>query len=288
MILRESRRVPLYLLLIALALISISPILVVITTSLKPASEIKLSNFALLPHEWRFQNYVTAMSDGTWGRYFFNSIFVTVVSVVGSLFFNSLAGYSFARLRFRGRQVLFVFFLIGIMVPPQSLLIPQFIIMHNMPLAGGNNLFGHGGTGFINTYWALILPQLSGSFGIFLCRQFYLSFPWALDDAGRIDGAGALKRYFSIFLPMSGPVLATLTVLKTVYVWNDFFFPLIMTNSNEMQTVQLALYNFRGQFGVQWELLMAATLLTIIPVMAVFLAMQRYFIQGIANQGIKG
>jgi multiple sugar transport system permease protein len=261
---------------------------VVITTSLKPASEIKLSNFALLPHEWRFQNFVTAMSDGTWGRYFFNSIFVTVVSVVGSLFFNSLAGYSFARLRFRGRQVLFVFFLIGIMVPPQSLLIPQFIIMHNMPLAGGNNLFGHGGTGFINTYWALILPQLSGSFGIFLCRQFYLSFPWALDDAGRIDGAGALKRYFSIFLPMSGPVLATLTVLKTVYVWNDFFFPLIMTNSNEMQTVQLALYNFRGQFGVQWELLMAATLLTIIPVMAVFLAMQRYFIQGIANQGIKG
>lgn len=271
-----------------IGIVVIFPLLVVLTTSLKPASEVKLSQFSLLPHVWQFRNYVVAMSAGKWGRYFFNSAFVTVISVVGSLFFNSLAGYSFSRLQFKGRQALFIFFLIGVMVPPQSLLIPQFIIMHNMPLAGRNNMFGHGGTGFINTYWALILPQLSGSFGIFLCRQFYLNFPWALDDAGRIDGAGALMRYLRIFLPMSGPVLATLTVLKTVYVWNDFFYPLIMTNSQDMQTVQLALYAFHGQFGVEWELLMAATLVTIVPVLVVFVSMQRYFVQGIANQGIKG
>lgn len=284
----KLKRAAIYILLLVIALIVVSPLLIVVTTSLKPANEIKLSHFSLLPDVWKFRNYVTAMSDGDWARYFFNSAFVTLISVAGSLFFNSLAGYSFSRLQFRGRQLLFIFFLVGIMVPPQSLLIPQFIIMHNMPLAGGNGLLGHGGTGFINTYWALILPQLSGSFGIFLCRQFYLSFPWALDDAGRIDGAGAFKRYLLIFLPMSGPVLATLTVLKTVYVWNDFFYPLIMTNSPDMQTVQLALYSFRGQFGVEWQLLMAATLVTIVPVVVVFLTMQRHFIQGIANQGIKG
>lgn len=257
-------------------------------TAFKPADEVKLAGFTLFPHVWKFANFPIAMSDGTWGRYFFNSAFVTFFSVVGSLLFNSLAGYSFARLRFRGSNLLFAFFLVGIMVPPQSLLIPQFIIMHNIPLAGGNNILGHGGSGWINTLWALIVPQLSGSFGIFLCRQFYVNFPWALDDAGKIDGAAALRRYIMIFLPMSGPVLATLTVLKTVYVWNDFFFPLIMTNSPQMQTVQLALFNFQGQFGVVWQLLMAATLLTIIPVIVVFLAMQRYFVQGVANQGLKG
>jgi multiple sugar transport system permease protein len=177
-------RALLYLALTALALIILWPVIIVITTSLKPASEINLVNFTLFPKKWEFLNYPTAMTQGDWPRYFFNSAFVTFWSVVGSLLFNSLAGYSFARLKFKGHQILFAFFLIGIMIPPQSLLIPQFIIMHHIPLAGGNNIIGNGGDGWINSFWALIVPQLSGSFGIFLCRQFYLGFPWSLDDAG--------------------------------------------------------------------------------------------------------
>ena len=270
------------------AFVMFLPILIVFFTSLKTSRELTLASFSFFPKYWKFGNFLTALERDSWGRYYFNSAFVTAAAVLGSLIFNSLAGYSFARLRFKGRNLLFIFFLIGIMVPPQSIIIPQFIIMKSIPFAGGNDLFGFGGRGWLNTYAALIVPELSGSFGIFLCRQFYLGFPRSLDEAAKIDGASQLKVFLYVYLPLSGPVLATLTVLKTVYMWNNFFYPLIMTTGKEMQTVQLALANFRGENLTQWEIMMAATCLSILPVLIVFLAVQKYYIQGIVSQGIKG
>ena len=146
---------------------------------------------------------------------------------------------------------------------------------------------GQGGIGLLNTNWALIIPFLSGSFGIFLCRQFYTSFPKELDEAARIDGCGSFGIYARIFLPMSKQILATLCILKTAATWNDFFYPLIMTQQEEAKTVQLALQMFKGTTSTHWNWLMAGTLLTMIPVVIVFLCAQKYFVAGIAHAGMK-
>ena len=183
----------------------LAPIAIVLLTSLKPGNEVIVSSFSLLPKRWRFDNYVTAFSKGGWGRYYFNSLYVTVVAVAGSLSLNSLAGYSFTRLAFPAKNLIFMLLLAGIMIPPQSIIIPQFLILKGIPLAGGDDLLGRGGRGLLNTRWALIVPELSGSFGIFLCRQFYLGFPRSLDEAARIDGATSLATFTRVFLPSERP-----------------------------------------------------------------------------------
>lgn len=267
--------------------IMLLPIFVVITTAFKSDSEVALATFRWLPQNLSLDNFAKALSMGKWGRYFINSLVVTAVTVVGSLFFNSLAGYTFARLKFRFQKTLFLLIMVGMMVPPQAIIIPQFVLLRSVPFAGGNNWAGQGGVGLLNTYWALIVPFLSGSFGIFLCRQFYVSFPGALDDAARIDGCSYFRAYRSIYLPMSKQILATLCILKTAATWNDFFYPLIMTQNDDTRTVQLALQMFKGSTSTHWNWLMAGTLITMLPVMAIFLCAQKYFVQGIAHVGMK-
>ena len=282
------RGTAIWLLLAVAAIIMAGPILIVLLTSLKAGQEVTVSSFTPLPRAWRFANYVDAFSRGPWDRYYLNSFIVTSVAVAGSLLLNSLAGYSFARLAFPLKNFLFMLLLAGIMIPPQSIIIPQFLILKGIPLAGGNDALGHGGRGLLNTRWALIIPELSGSFGIFLCRQFYLGFPRSLDEAARIDGASSLTTFRQVFLPLSGPILATLAVLKSISMWNNFFFPLIMITSRDMWTVQLALANFRGENTTPWEVLMAATVVSILPIVAVFLGAQKYYVSGIVSEGIKG
>ena len=224
---------------------------------------------------------------GDWLLYFKNSFIITFITVIGSLLINSMAGYSFARLKFRGRDFLFLMVLMGMMVSPQSIVIPQFVIMRSVPLFGGNNILGQGGTGLLNSYASLIIPALSGAFGIFLCRQFYITFPESLDDAAKIDGCGPFKTYILVYLPLSKTILATLTILKSVSIWNDFFYPLIMTQSESMKTVQLGLQMFRGSTTTHYNWLMAATLITVFPMVIVYFCAQKYFVQGIASSGMK-
>lgn len=277
-----------YFLLAVLGLLWLVPIAFVVFTAFKTPAELTLRKFAWLPAKWETQNFVNAFgySGYNWPLYFRNSLFVTFVSVVGSLFFNSLAGYSFARLRFRGRNILFLCLLAGMMIPPQAIIIPQYLVLRDIPLAGGNNLLGQGGTGLLDTLWGLIIPQLCGSFGIFLCRQFYLGFPRSLDDAARIDGCREFRIYWNIYLPQSTTILATLTILKSVAVWNDFFFPLIMTTNDKSRTVQLALQVFKSSSS-KWNEVMALTLATILPLIIIFLFAQKYFIQSVASSGMK-
>ena len=274
--------------LVVFAVAMLAPFAVTLFTSLKPKEELYFVGINLLPRHPRLFNYVEAMRAAPWGRYFFNSTYVTLIAVLGSLLLNSVAGFCFARLRFRGRDLLFFFMLIGIMIPPQAIIIPQFLMMRAVPLFGGNDLAGQGGIGWLNSYWSLILPWLAGSFGIFLCRQYYVNFPQELDEAARLEGCGPLRLFTHIYLPLSGPVLAALAILKTVFMWNDFFYPLIMTNSASMRTVQLGLQTFAGEYYADWHLLMAAALVVTLPLVVLFLFLQRYFVEGIVTTGLKG
>lgn len=286
---RRLGRALTYLLHSVLFIVMVVPLVVMILTALKGESELYLqTSFQLLPEAWRFANFVDAMTAANWGRYFFNSLLVTSIATAGSLFLNSLAGFSFAVLRFPGRNFLFFFLLIGIMIPYQVTIVPQYIIMRSIPLFGGNDILGGGGTGWLNSHWALIMPQLAGSFGVFLCRQYYLGIPRELLESAKIDGATSLKAYLRIYVPLSKPVFATLAILKSVYVWNDFFYPLIMTTSDSMKTVQLGLQTFRTVALVRWDLMMAATTLVCVPLIVAFLLFQRWFINSAVASSVKG
>ncbi|MEC0333682.1 carbohydrate ABC transporter permease [Paenibacillus macerans] len=281
-------KVLVYAFLIAITLLNLFPVVVMIFTSLKGNDELISGAFSLLPRDWHFENYLKAMESGKWGLYFKNSLIVTLVVTAGSLLFNTLAGYTFARIRFRGSTIIFVCLLAGMMVPAQSIVVPQFIIMKSIPLFGHNDIWGQGGTGWLNTYYALIIPALSGSIGIFMARQFFSGFPKDLDEAGYMDGLGYFGTYLRIFLPLSGPLMATLGILKIVSVWNEFFQPLIFTNTESMRTIQLALSLFKGEFTIQYNLLMAATVLVSLPMLAAFLLFQKQFVGSIVSSGVKG
>ena len=288
---KANKRIGAAALRVVLAVISfvmILPFALTILTSLKPMAEIQSAGYSVFPHEWRFVNYVEAMQQGDWPRYFMNSITVTATTVCFAVLFNTLAGFSFARLDFKGRNPLFFFMLIGIMVPAQVTLIPTFFMMKNMPLAGGNNIFGQGGRGLVDSLAGLIIPYVAGSFGVFLCRQFFLNFPKSLDEAAEIDGSSKWQLFFLIYMPLSKPIVATLIITKSVSIWNDYLWPMVLTNSNSNRTVQLGLTVFRNETVVQWNYLMAATVLVIMPLIIVFLAFQKYYVGGIIATGVKG
>lgn len=271
----------------AASLLMLVPIIMMFMTSFKTMEEIKSPVFHLFPQTFSLDNYKGAMSDGSWMVYFRNSLCITGATVLFSLLFNSIAGYAFARLKFRGSKIMFLFLMVGLMMPPQVTMLPTFLIMAGFPLAGGNDIFGAGGTGLVNTYAGLVIPLVSGSYGVFLCKQFYENFPRSLDEAAEIDGAGKWRTYFTVYLPNSKAILATLGLLKAVAVWNDYMWPLVMTNSEGMKTVQLALTMFKTDSGVQWNQMMAAAVLVALPMFVLFLCAQKYFIQGIVTSGLK-
>lgn len=285
---RDSvRRGLLAALMIALSAVIIFPFAMMISTSFKTEAELLESSMSFIPASFSPANYITAMGMGEWPRYFYNSIFITAVSVLVSLAINSIAGYAFARLKFRGRDALFVVSLVGMMVPQQVSMVPLFIMMKNFPLVGGNDFFGSGGRGLLDNHWGIILPFIAGAFGVFLFRQFYMNFPSSLDDAAKIDGLGRTRTFLHIYVPLSAPIFATLTALKANLVWSDYTWPLIMTRTEGMRTVQLALTMFRSENETQWTLLMAATAVVTLPMVLIFLAAQKYFIEGIASTGMK-
>ncbi len=278
----------LYAVVTAGAVVVISPFLWMVSTSLTPSAEVFAWPPRLIPSSLRFDNYAEAVVRLDFGRYFLNSVVVAGVTTGSVLVFDSLAGYAFARLRFPGRGVLFLFMLATVMIPVQVTMIPVFIIFRYAPLLGGNNLFGVGGTGLINTYAALILPGMATAFGTYLMREFFRMLPSDLLDAARIDGCSELRIFRRIYLPLAKPALATVGIYTFTETWNAFIWPLILTNSPDMRTLQLGLSAYKGQYFTEWHLLMAATVLTCLPVFVVFLVGQKQFIKGVAMSGLKG
>ncbi len=271
-----------------LSLLMLFPFFIMLSTSFKTMAEITAPAFTFFPKKLLFSNYLNVLKTGTWAVYFKNSLIVTVAAVVASLVLNSMAGYAFARIHFRGRDLLFVITLVGLMVPQQVTMLPVYVILKFFPLAGGNDLLGQGGKGFIDSYMGLILPNIAGSFGVFLFRQFMLGFPAALDDAATIDGLSRFGIYRRIYLPLNTPVIATLIALKATYTWNEYTMPLLLINRRELRTVQLALSFFRNEFTVEWNSIMAATALIVAPIIILFVALQKYFVEGIVTTGVKG
>ena len=260
------------------------PLIIMILTSLKSNSELR----DFFPKKLLFSNYKQVWERTTWGVYFRNTAIITVCAVAFSLVFNSIAGYAFARLRFRGKKILFAFLLIGLMLPEQLTLLPTFLIMVRFPLLGGNNIMGQGGTGLYNTLAGILLPMMAGSFGVFFCRQFFRDFPSEVDDAVVIDGGNRWQAYFYIYLPNAKPLFATLGLSKFVSSWNSYMWPLIMTSSKNMRTLQMALQMFKEEESmVQWNLMMGGTTLVALPVLILFLFLQRYFISTNISAGIK-
>lgn len=264
-----------HLAVIGLAALFFLPFLWMLGTSVKPDNDIFLFPPRWIPSVWQVGNFAAAWAKAPFSRFYFNSVVVTASIVLIQLTTAALAGYAFARLRFPGKPVLFLAYLSIMMIPSQVTLIPNFITLKRL--------------GMLNTYWALILPFAATGFGTFLIRQHFLSIPQELFDAAVVDGATHLRTLWEICLPISRPALATFGLLATMWHWNDFFWPLIVTSSIDMRTLPLGLVVFtNSEQGTSWNLLMAAGIFTALPIVALFLVAQRYFVQGIARVGIKG
>jgi len=265
---------PRHLALMPIAAVMLVPLAWMALTSIQTLPEARHFPPQLIPKSFDWQNYPNAWNSAPFGRYFVNSLIVTLASVAGNLVLCSLAGYAFARLHFFGRDVLFVALLATLMVPFQVTMIPTFIIIQRL--------------GLVNSLPALILPNLVSPFGIFLLRQFFRTLPIELEEAARIDGCTRLGVLFRVVLPLSMPALATLAIVTFLWTWNDFLWPLIIITSPHYATVQLGLSQFQGAHQTNWTLLMAGNMMALAPMLIVFVLCQRYFVQSLAATGVKG
>lgn len=277
-----------YILLTALSIVMAGPFIWMLLSAFKPNEELFAYPPVWIPSRVTVEHFLNAFKYTNFARYFFNSGVISVTATLLNLFFCSLAGYAFARLDFPGKNVLFFAILGTMMIPVYVTLIPLFILVKMFPLAGGNDILGRGGTGLIDTYAGLLVPHVISVFGVFLTRQFFSGIPSELSDAARVDGASEFEIYWKIYLPLSRPVMATLSIFTFTMVWDDFLWPLVITNSERMRTVQLGLQIFQSQFRVEWGPLMAATLVVTLPVLVVFILNQRHFVRGVVTTGLKG
>jgi len=274
-----------YTLLIAFGILMVLPFVWSVSTSLKPNSEIFFSN--IIPQQPTLQHYAEVFTTVPFGRYFLNSLLLAIAGVATNLFFGSLAGYAFARMRFRGKQTLFRVLLSALMIPGVVTIIPTYIILRSFPLVGGNNWHGVGGTGLLNSYWAILLPGAAGAFAIFLMRQFFLTLPSDLGEAGRLDGCSEFRIFWNIYMPLCLPALATLGMFTFQAGWNAFLWPLIVLSDPNMGTVQIGLQSFSFNHQTDYGPLMAGSVIATLPMLILFLYAQKYFVQGIAFSGNK-
>ncbi|WP_460915747.1 carbohydrate ABC transporter permease [Plantactinospora veratri] len=244
-----------------------------ILTSLKTLSSASRVPPTIEP-DWHWSNYRRVFELLPFGEQFLNTVLMAVGRTAGQLLFCSMAAYAFARLRFPGRNLLFGIFLSVLMVPPPLFVIPQYEIMAKL--------------GWLNSLQALIVPGLFSAFGVFLLRQFFLGLPKELDEAARLDGASPLRIYWSVMLPLARPGLLALAILALLWSWNDLFWPLVVNTDPDKMTLSAGLASLQGQFQTDYPVLMAGSLLASLPVIAVFVVMQRHFIEGIALSGNKG
>jgi multiple sugar transport system permease protein len=272
---------PWHLVLIPATIILIFPFLWMIVTSLETPSEALRFPPDLTPHVLRPSNYSAALHAAPFGRFFWNSTVVALTTVLSNLALCAAAGYAFARFRFLGRGLLFAAIMTTLMVPFQVTMIPQYIITKWI---GVHLLAGAG----INHLGSLIVPNAATAFGVFFLRQFFRTLPIEYEEAARVDGASRLTVLLRVVLPLSAPALATLAALTFLDSWNNFLWPLIAINSPSEMTLPLGLSTFQGAHSTQWTLLMAGNMMSLIPMLAVFLLAQRYFVRSVAATGLAG
>jgi multiple sugar transport system permease protein len=269
---RRHRPSAWHFLLLPLSLVMLTPLVWMVVTAISTPEESRQFPPAL-PTSIQWSNFADVWTGSPFGHWLVNTVIVSCVVLISNLVLCSTAGYAFARLRFRGSGLAFMLLLTTLMVPFQVVLIPTLLIVKSF--------------GLIDHLGALIVPNLVTAFGVFMMRQFFLALPPDLEEAGRIDGASRLGVFVKILLPLMGPPLATLAILTFLSIWNDFLWPLVAIQSPENMTMQLGLSTFQGAHLTDWPLLMAATLMSQLPVIVLFLAGQRMFVRSIASSGIK-
>ena len=267
-------KVLLYVFLIIMAAIMILPFLWMISASLKQDRDVFTFPIQWIPEDPEWANYSKIWTQIPLLTYILNTVKLTIIVTLLQLFTSSFAAYAFAKLRFKGRNALFLGYVATIAVPWQAYMVPQFIMLRSM--------------GLNNTHLAIIILQAFSAFGVFMMKQFYEGIPTELCEAARIDGMTEYGIYAKIMLPLAKPSLSTLTIFTFVNTWNDFLGPYIYLTRDAKKTIQLGLRSFIGQYSSEYGLIMAGSVVTMIPVIAVFLALQKYFVEGVASSGLKG
>ena len=266
-------RVALHAVLLSVGVLFALPFVWSVGTSLKPLRDLFQVTPSLLPSEARWENYTDVLDAVPFGRFYLNTIVVTLARVVGQVFLASMAAFAFSRLRFPGRDAIFFVLLAGLMVPEQVLIIPKYALMRQF--------------GWLDTYQGLIVPLLFSSFGVFLLRQYFLSIPADFQEAATIEGANPFQIYWQIYLPLARPALAAFAFLVVLWSWNEFLWALIVTNRTEMQVLSVGTALLQGQHFTNTALLLAAANMATIPVLIMFLFFQRQLVEGITLSGLK-
>ncbi len=266
----------LHAVLIAGAAIMLIPFIWMLSTSFKTLDQVFTFPPKWIPSPFVWENYPKAFTSVPFARWFFNSLKIASMITVGQLLTCSLAGFTFARMRFPGRSAIFLLYLATMMIPPHVTIIPVFVMMNRL--------------GLVDTPWALVVPGLVSAWGTFLFRQYFLTMPSELEDAAKIDGCSFFRIYRQISLPLAKPVLATLGIFTFMGSWNDFLGPLIFLQSKDQKTLTVGLLQFRAEFqGMgQWPVMMAGAVISLLPILIAFVIGQKYFVRGIALTGIKG
>ncbi len=288
--LREgAKRTVVWLMLLGVGLIMMYPLLWMFGTSVKTVDPQLIEQFGhdvtifptdhnilgnLFPEKWHWRNYLTIFDRVPFARYYLNSILIAAVATISNLVTCSLAAYAFARLQFKGRDALFICYLGTLMIPSTVTLIPTFILFSRI--------------GLVDTYWAMMLPSMFSAYGTFMLRQFFLTLPRELEEAAVIDGCGLFRIYRSIVLPLSTSALATLAIFIFLGNWGGLLTPLVMVSSEQIKPLPLGLLSFTDEYTADWPLMMAASILSILPVIVVFLFGQRFLIAGIRLGAVKG
>ena len=269
-----TNQILVYVLIVVITIIMLLPFAWMLSASLKLNREVFEFPIQWFPDEARWSNYVDIWTKIPMLQFVFNTAKITTIVTLLQLFTSSFAAYAFAKLRFPYRDLLFLGYIATIAMPWQVYMVPQFLFMREI--------------GLYNSHWALICLQAFTAFGVFLMRQFYMSIPDELCEAARVDGMNEYQIWWRIMLPLSKPALSTLTIFTFVFAWNDFLGPMIYLTKTELKTIQIGLRMFISQYSAEYGLIMAASVVAIIPVLIVFLALQRFFVEGVASTGVKG
>lgn len=268
------KNVLLYPVVLAITLVMLTPFVWMLSASLKLNRDVFTFPIEWIPAEPRWENYVDIWTKIPLALFIGNTAKITIIVTILQLLTSSFAAYAFAKLRFPFRDTLFLGYIATIAMPWQVYMVPQFLLMRELDLN--------------NTHTALIILQAFTAFGVFLMRQFYQSIPDELCEAARIDGMNEYQIWWKIMLPLSKPALSTLTIFTFVNTWNDFLGPMIYLTKTELKTIQIGLRMFISQYSAEYGLIMAASMVSLIPVLLIFLALQRFFVEGIASTGLKG
>jgi len=265
---------PLRILLIIICVIMFFPFIWMVSASFKSSDLVLQYPPVLIPKEFRFENYAKIFMDIPFGRYMLNSFIVATTVTVAALIFHSMAGYALGVMRFPGRNKIFVGILSTMMIPFYSIVVPLFILCRKL--------------GWVDSYLGLIIPWIPHAFGIFLLRQFYITFPMELKESATIDGCNPISVFFRIAMPTSKSMLSALAIIFFISNWDRFLWPLLITNSEEMRVIQLGIVQFKGQYVVNWHLVMASAVVGCIPTILLFIILQNKIVEGIKMAGIKG